>query len=79
MLSTSTVTPTKDNVHLSNNDKFCEGNIIRQRYTADHFVILTTIHSERTGNVLTCQVQNLLTEEVSDIHWTNFYNYVLEE
>jgi hypothetical protein len=84
MLSTLTVTPTKarmvtqDRTIASYNETFCEGNIVRQRYTADHFLILTTMHSERTGNVVVIAAQNLLTEDIINIHWSNFDNYVLE-
>jgi hypothetical protein len=78
MLSTSTVTPTKDRTIASHNETFCEGNIVRQRYTADHFLILTTMLSERTGNVVVVVAQNLLTEDIINIHWSNFDNYVLE-
>ena len=57
---------------------FKVGDIIREKYTQNYFLVLDEIPSERTGHTTHFYVKNLTTSVQMPISWIRFDEYVSE-
>jgi hypothetical protein len=63
---------------MSDYSPFKVGDILRERYTQDYFLIVEQTSSERTGHAVSYYVKALNNNRHFSISWLNFNQYIVE-
>jgi hypothetical protein len=63
---------------MHDNPPFEVGDIIRERYSSNHYLIIEEILSDRTKNVTHYTAKDLSSGHIKNISWIYFDNYVIE-